>query len=100
MLQHEPIRNDVRQNHLFLAGRRLKRCMWLLYEEMAEELRPHRSKVVLHCEPDGKVVVRTEPSRPNAWREGRMGRFLQDLAKNGTVVVIAHEGGRSPAGLA
>lgn len=65
-------------------------CLWLR-GEIPEEFKPDRSKAVftrsmafgdVPC-----VEVRVEDERSDVWREGRLGRFIANLAEHQTVVV-------------
>jgi hypothetical protein len=56
---------------------------------MPEELRPDKSKVVVWVTPDGKTLIASvDPNRPNAYKEGEMGRLLQVLLQDVEVAQI------------
>ncbi len=55
-----------------------------------EALKPSVCKVVLTWTTDGKYpVAHVDPSRPNAWREGEVGKYLDTMAQHlGRVYII------------
>ena len=43
-------------------------CFWTVSEELGEEWRPIRSKLVLWSNVEGRLIVDVDPSSPGAWR--------------------------------
>jgi len=56
--------------------------MWLQEESMPEELKPNKSHVVLWVTEDGKIMLASvDPDYPEAYKQGEMGKLLQNLAQ-------------------
>ena len=79
------------------------KCLWLVSEDMPDELRPDKTKVVLGGTTDGKhVVAYVDPARPDAYKQGRIGMLLGSIAALGPVFVVCGDkrrmltGGFSP----
>lgn len=65
------------------------RCMWLNEPEaIPEEFRPDKVKCVITVSIDGPVVVYVDPNRPDAWKTGKFGLWLETLSKKIQVVVL------------
>lgn len=66
-------------------------CLWLQTPDMPEELRPDRSKVVLWMTTDNKrLIAGVDPARPDAYKEGMMGRTLDVLIEKGLDVIVVN----------
>ena len=65
------------------------RCLWLDNEEMTDNLRPDKTKVVLGGTTDGNhVVAYVDPARPDAYKTGRMGALLGAISAVSPVFVV------------
>ena len=67
-------------------------CLWLQSQDKEdpwpEYLRPDKSKVVVQTTTDGKhMVAFVDPSRPLAYKSGRMGRWLAVMSSVNLVYV-------------
>jgi hypothetical protein len=59
-------------------------CQWLRFEDMPDNLRPDRTKVILCIEPPGeRLVARCDTATPMAWRQEPMYGFLKRYAQGG-----------------
>lgn len=64
-------------------------CLWLLTEALGQEWRPDRAGFVLHTELSGqRLIVETEPSRPNAWRKAPFEAAIRAWASSGLEVMV------------
>jgi len=68
------------------------RCLWLQTQNhvpsLPLQLRPDKSKVVLHVSADEKsVIAKVDPGYPNAWKEKGIGLLLGQLAEKCFVLV-------------
>ena len=63
-------------------------CLWLTERSLPPNMRPDRVGTILMEDPDSdEYRAVCEPSRPNAWRAGRVFAHLVAVAKTGRVVV-------------
>ena len=68
------------------------RCLWLQAQDsfppLPLNLRPDKSKVVLHVSADEKsIVAKVDPKYPNAWKEKGIGLMLGTLSEKCFVLV-------------
>lgn len=64
-------------------------CLWLYDEQWPEGVRPDRSHVVMSSTLDEKrLVANVDPSYPNAFQEGQIGKILSGLVKHVDVIVV------------
>jgi hypothetical protein len=64
-------------------------CLWLQDEQMPEEWRPDKSKVVLSTNTSGEIVVAyIDPKQENSWQQGSIGRFLLRVAETTPVIIV------------
>lgn len=64
-------------------------CLYLQDEQMPEELRPDRSKVVLSINRDETALVAyVDPRQEEAYKRGPMGRFLERVSTQLPVIVV------------
>jgi hypothetical protein len=68
-------------------------CLWLRGSG-SEAMRPDRCKVVLTAPepipemPRGVLLAHVDPTRPEAWRNGEMGRWLEQGVNQGVTVML------------
>ncbi len=68
------------------------RCLWLQTQTggvaLPLNVRPDKSKVVLHASSDGKsIIAKVDPNYPNAWKEKSIGLMLGTMAEKCYVLV-------------
>jgi len=68
------------------------RCLWLQTQNhippLPLNLRPDKSKVVLHTSADEKnIIAKVDPNYPNAWKEKNIGLMLGTLSEKCFVLV-------------
>ena len=66
-------------------------CLWLQDESVPEELKPDKTKVVMwqFSEEEKRIVANVEVTRPDAYRQGEIGRFLRWLVAEGYSVGLS-----------
>lgn len=65
-------------------------CMWL-QGNAPDGARPDRSKVVLWVPdvfPDGAIIATVDPTAPDAWQQGPVGRAIQQWLHAGRTLVL------------
>lgn len=73
---------------------RVYECLWLQTQRggkpLALALRPDKSKVVIGVTNGGEdIVLYVPPERPEAWRQGEFGKFVDDLRGRRVTVLIS-----------
>lgn len=73
-------------------GCQVFKCIWLQTQATSQplplQMRPDKSKVVLHTTPDEKALVaKVDPNYPDAWKWKQMGYMLGLLSKKTMVLV-------------
>lgn len=68
------------------------KCIWLQTQGTAHplpmQMRPDKSKVVLHTTPDEKAIcAKVDPNYPDAWKWKEIGKILGLLSMKGLVLV-------------
>jgi hypothetical protein len=72
-------------------------CFWLYTQRtevppgvrMPLELRPDKTRVVMAITGDGeRLIAHVDPSRPDAWKTGAMGRWIDQHSKKRPVFVV------------
>lgn len=65
------------------------RCLWLDDERLPEAMRPDKTKVVFHVQKqEGRLKINVDPDRPDAWKVGLVGHYIQLVLKTGVDVLI------------
>ena len=73
---------------------RVYECLWLKTQRMGRpippELGPDRSRVVIGTINQGEdLVLYVSPDRPDAWQRGALARFVADMKRRGTAVMVS-----------
>jgi hypothetical protein len=72
------------------------RCLWLQIDNMPDELRPDRSRVVLTTTTDGEnVVAIVDPRETHRLSTGMMGNYLHGMGERGVGIIAIHGDGRT-----
>ena len=69
-------------------------CLWLKTQQMdkpiSPALRPDRSRVVIGTANQGEdLILYVSPDRPDAWKRGELARFVLDMKRCGTAVMVS-----------
>jgi hypothetical protein len=68
---------------------RIFNCLWLKDERLPDAMRPDKTKVVLHFQPEEKrLKANVDPDRSDAWQEGLTGAYLRMVQRAGVDVLI------------
>jgi hypothetical protein len=72
-------------------------CVWSVADELGEDWRPDRSKLVLWSNVAGRLIVDVDPAFPNAWRRepyyGQL-KAWSDRGRPAPMEVLVRSGGR------
>lgn len=71
-------------------------CTWYANENLPDELRPDRCKVVFESVSDGIVLALVDPDYPLAWKNLAVGRFIIHLVKKQNIAVVVSLGRGKP----
>jgi len=71
-------------------------CLWLHSQKphidpklrFPEDMRPDKSKVILNKKEDGQLFVHVPKDRPDAWKKGKIGRWLERENMTRRVAII------------
>jgi hypothetical protein len=68
-------------------------CVWLQTQRgqkpLAPELRPDISRVVMSTTNGGEdIVLNVSPERPDAWKQGAMGKLVERMRADGLAVIL------------
>ncbi len=78
-------------------GCRVFSCQWLFEEDMPDNYRPDRTKVVLSCAEGPVLIANCDPANPLAWKNEPIYSLLKHRARThwfGIVAVVARAGQR------